>query len=95
MGYCWTCDLQVRVVSHCAVGDYEELRGALAELEAESAAVRLEYELDPGSLARRTQHFSERTRLSVSVSRSLVLQAVGLDHLDQDDFGAFYETRTD
>ncbi|MEM6292024.1 MAG: hypothetical protein AAGA54_12190 [Myxococcota bacterium] len=77
------------------MGDYEELRGALAELEAESAAVRLEYELDPRSLVRRTQHFSERTRLSVSVSRSLVLQAVGLDHLDDDDFGHLFDTRTD
>ncbi|MCR9164171.1 MAG: hypothetical protein ACE37F_24570 [Nannocystaceae bacterium] len=58
---------------------FTALRSELMQLEAEASAIRLDYELDPGSLCRRTKHFAQRTRLPLLVSRSLVLQAVGLE----------------
>ncbi len=64
-------------------------------LEAEAAAIRLDYELDPGSLSRRTTHFANRTRLPIPVSRSLVLQAVGLEGESCCDRVSAHETSSD
>ncbi len=49
------------------------------QLEANASALRLDFEMDPASLTRTTHHFARRTRLPLVVSRSLVLQALGLE----------------
>jgi len=76
-------------------GRFTELRSELMQLEADASAIRLDYEMDPGSLVRRTTHFARRTRLPLTVSKSLVLQALGLEGLDRDDVVPMYETASD
>lgn len=61
---------------------FTALRSHLAELEANASAIRLDLELDPGCLNRHAHSLAKTARLPLPVSRSLVLQAVGLESLD-------------
>lgn len=61
-------------------GRFTELRSELMQLEANASEIRLNYELDPGSLSRHTHSFAQSTRLPLPVSRSLVMQAVGIEN---------------
>lgn len=74
---------------------FTELRSELMQLEANASEIRLNYELDPGSLSRHTHSFAQNTRLPLPVSRSLVLQAVGLDSVDQECTGGLHDTQSD
>lgn len=72
-----------------------ELRSQLMQLEANASEIRLNYELDPGSLSRHTHSFAQNTRLPLPVSRSLVLQALGLESLDREPIVGLHETQSD
>lgn len=74
---------------------FTELRSELMQLEANASEIRLNYELDPASLSRHTHSFARNTRLPIPVSRSLVLQAVGLDSLDREPVGGLHDTQSD
>lgn len=74
---------------------FTELRSELMQLEANASEIRLNYELDPGSLNRHTHSFAQNTRLPLPVSRSLVLQAVGLDTLDREPVVGLHDTQSD
>lgn len=76
-------------------GRFTELRSELMQLEANASKIRLDYELDPGSLSRHTHSFAQNTRLPIPVSRSLVLQALGLDALDLEPVVGLHDTHSD
>ncbi len=74
---------------------FTELRSHLMQLEANAAAIRLDLELDPASLNRHAHSLSKTARLPLPVSRSLVLQAVGLENLDRAPKVPLLETKSD
>ncbi len=74
---------------------FTRLRSELMQLEASASEIRLNYELDPQSLGRHTHSFALSTRLSLSVSRSLVLQAVGLESLEREREVGLFDTQAD
>ena len=74
---------------------FTELRSELMQLEANASEIRLNYELDPGSLTRHTHSFAQNTQLPLLVSRSLVRQAVGLETLDREPAGGLHDTQSD
>ena len=76
-------------------GRFTELRSELMQLEANASAHRLDFEMDPGSLTRTTNHFARRTQLPIPVSRSLVLQAVGLEGRDREGIMPLHDTNSD
>ena len=65
------------------------------QLEANAAEIRLDVELDPGSLHRHVHSLAQTARLPLLVSRSLVLQAVGLEDLDHAPAVPLLETKGD
>ena len=74
---------------------FTELRSQLMQLEANASAIRLDVELDPGSIHRHVHSLAQMARLPLPVSRSLVLQAVGLDDLDDAPAVPLHETSSD
>jgi len=74
---------------------FTELRSELMQLEANASEIRLNYELDPGSLSRHAHSFAKNTQLPLPVSRSLVRQAVGLEALDREPVGGLHDTQSD
>lgn len=74
---------------------FTELRSQLMQLEANASEIRLDVELDPASLHRHVHSLAQMARLPLPVSRSLVLQAVGLDNLDHTPAISLHETKTD
>lgn len=75
--------------------EFTELRSQLMQLEANSAQIRLDLELDPASLNRHARDLATTARLPLVVSRSLVLQAIGLEGLDRSPAGQLHETNAD
>lgn len=65
------------------------------QLEANASEIRLNYELDPGSLSRHTHSFAQNTRLPLPVSRSLVMQAVGLEGFEPGPVVGLHDTQSD
>jgi|GEM_PF-2537771 len=76
-------------------GRFTALRSQLAQLEANASAIRLDLELDPGCLNRHVHSLAKTARLPLPVSRSLVLQAVGVDDLDRLPVMPLHETNAD
>lgn len=74
---------------------FTELRSELMQLEANASEIRLNYELDPASLRRHTDSFAQNTQLPIPVSRSLVLQAVGLDSVEREPAAGLHDTQSD
>lgn len=61
---------------------FTALRSQLMQLEANASEIRLNLELDPASLNRHVHSLAKTARLPLPVSRSLVLQAVGIERFD-------------
>lgn len=76
-------------------GRFTELRSELMQLEANASEIRLNYELDPGSLSRHTHSFAQNTRLPLPVSRSLVMQAVGIEGFECGQVVGLDDTQSD
>ena len=67
----------------------------MAQLEANASEIRLDLELDPASINRHAHSLAQTARLPLPVSRSLVLQAVGLGSLDGAGNSPLLETNSD
>ncbi|MCR9162938.1 MAG: hypothetical protein ACE37F_14565 [Nannocystaceae bacterium] len=74
---------------------YAELRSQLLQLEANASAIRLDLELDPASINRHAHSLAQTARLPLPMSRSLVLQAVGLERLDGAGNVSLHDTSSD
>lgn len=65
------------------------------QLEANASEIRLDLELDPASINRHAHSLAQTARLPLPMSRSLVLQAVGLDSLEGAGNLPLLETNSD